>query len=250
MSTLVLLTLTGLGLGALYFLVASGLSLIFGLMDVLNFAHGALVTAGAYAAWRPDRPPALALGRRGGRGRVRRRRSRPLIEPVLIRPLYSRPKDQILVTVGLGLALPALRPGHLGRRRPPAHRAQAARRDRQPPRREGPHRPLRADRRRDRGARARSAVPGQDPVRPDRPRRRRGPGDGHRARHRRAQGVHPGLRDRRGARRAGRGARRRLLRQRLARSGHLAAGLRVHRRGDRRDGRTDGVALRRGGASG
>ncbi|MEK9162931.1 MAG: branched-chain amino acid ABC transporter permease, partial [Chloroflexota bacterium] len=32
--------LSGLTLGALYFMVSSGLSLIFGLMDVLNFAHG------------------------------------------------------------------------------------------------------------------------------------------------------------------------------------------------------------------
>ena len=42
MSTFVLLTITGLGLGAMYFLIASGLSLIYGLMGVLNFAHGAL----------------------------------------------------------------------------------------------------------------------------------------------------------------------------------------------------------------
>ena len=40
MSTFVLLTIAGLGLGAVYFLVASGLSLIYGLMGVLNFAHG------------------------------------------------------------------------------------------------------------------------------------------------------------------------------------------------------------------
>ncbi len=51
MSTVVLLVVTGLGLGALYFLIASGLSLIFGLMDVLNFAHGAFLTIGAYATW-------------------------------------------------------------------------------------------------------------------------------------------------------------------------------------------------------
>ena len=41
MSTFVLLTITGFGLGAMYFLIASGLSLIYGLMGVLNFAHGA-----------------------------------------------------------------------------------------------------------------------------------------------------------------------------------------------------------------
>ncbi|WP_194893322.1 branched-chain amino acid ABC transporter permease [Catenulispora pinisilvae] len=112
MSTLVLLTLTGLGLGALYFLIASGLSLIFGLMDVLNFAHGALVTAGAYAAWRltGHLPFAVAIAAAIATGAA----LAALIETVLIRPLYSRPKDQILVTVGLGLALPALVQGIWG----------------------------------------------------------------------------------------------------------------------------------------
>ena len=47
MSTLVLTLITGVGLGALYFLVASGLSLIYGLMHVLNFAHGAFLTLSA-----------------------------------------------------------------------------------------------------------------------------------------------------------------------------------------------------------
>ena len=51
MSTFVLLTITGLGLGAMYFLIASGLSLIYGLMGVLNFAHGLFLTVGAYATW-------------------------------------------------------------------------------------------------------------------------------------------------------------------------------------------------------
>ena len=51
MSTWILLTITGLGLGAMYFLIASGLSLIYGLMGVLNFAHGAFLTVGAYATW-------------------------------------------------------------------------------------------------------------------------------------------------------------------------------------------------------
>ncbi len=40
--------LSGATLAALYFLVASGLSLIFGLMDVLNFAHGVFFVLGAY----------------------------------------------------------------------------------------------------------------------------------------------------------------------------------------------------------
>src|SRR6185369_10032759 len=40
-----------LGLAGLYFLVASGLSLVFGLADVLNFAHGLFLSVGAYATW-------------------------------------------------------------------------------------------------------------------------------------------------------------------------------------------------------
>jgi branched-chain amino acid transport system permease protein len=40
--------LSGITLAAIYFLIASGLSLIFGLMDVLNFAHGAIFSFGAY----------------------------------------------------------------------------------------------------------------------------------------------------------------------------------------------------------
>jgi branched-chain amino acid transport system permease protein len=43
--------LSGVTLAALYFLIASGVSLIFGLMDVLNFAHGSLFMLGAYVGW-------------------------------------------------------------------------------------------------------------------------------------------------------------------------------------------------------
>src|SRR5207248_5936201 len=51
MSTFLLLTVTGVGLAAMYFLIASGLSLIYGLMGVLNFAHGAFITVGSYGTW-------------------------------------------------------------------------------------------------------------------------------------------------------------------------------------------------------
>src|SRR5512137_2471267 len=44
-------TLSGLTLGSLYFMVAAGLTLIFGLMDVLNFAHGAMFMLGGYLGW-------------------------------------------------------------------------------------------------------------------------------------------------------------------------------------------------------
>jgi branched-chain amino acid transport system permease protein len=55
------IALSGLTLGALYFLVASGLSLIFGLMDVLNFAHGALFMIGAYVGFTSYANPRLIL---------------------------------------------------------------------------------------------------------------------------------------------------------------------------------------------
>lgn len=114
MSTIVLLTLTGLGLAALYFLVASGLSLVFGLADVLNFAHGLFLSVGAYATWwaagnLPGAGPsgfgfvlAVAFGVLAGAvvGMA--------VELVMIRPLYSRTIEQVLVTVGLSLAGVAL----------------------------------------------------------------------------------------------------------------------------------------------
>lgn len=112
MSTVVLLAMTGLGLGALYFLIASGLSLIFGLMDVLNFAHGAFLTCGAYAAWwaggRYGFAAALVAGVLVGTVVA------TAVELALIRPLYTRQREQILVTVGLGLAVPALISGVWG----------------------------------------------------------------------------------------------------------------------------------------
>lgn len=115
MDTFVLLTITGLGLGAMYFLIASGLSLIYGLMGVLNFAHGAFLTAGAYATWwfsdkldgqiGPLLPRFLLAAVFGlATGAV----VAALVELVLIRPLYRRHIEQVLVTVGLSLALVAL----------------------------------------------------------------------------------------------------------------------------------------------
>ncbi|HUS16722.1 MAG TPA: branched-chain amino acid ABC transporter permease [Chloroflexia bacterium] len=53
--------LSGLTLGALYFLITSGLSLIFGLMDVLNFAHGLFFMFGAYIGYTLYANPRLIL---------------------------------------------------------------------------------------------------------------------------------------------------------------------------------------------
>jgi branched-chain amino acid transport system permease protein len=113
-STFVLLTITGFGLGAMYFLIASGLSLIYGLMGVLNFAHGLFLTVGSYGTWWMEthltgidsvtvRYVVAALI-----GLVIGAVFATLVELVLIRPLYRRHIEQVLVTVGLALAGTAL----------------------------------------------------------------------------------------------------------------------------------------------
>jgi branched-chain amino acid transport system permease protein len=114
MSTFVLLTITGFGLGAMYFLIASGLSLIYGLMGVLNFAHGLFLTVGAYGTWWLETHltgigsvtlryvVAAVIGLAIGAAFA------TLVELILIRPLYRRHIEQVLVTVGLSLAGVAL----------------------------------------------------------------------------------------------------------------------------------------------
>lgn len=108
LDTVVSIVLQGLTMGMLFFLIASGLSLIFGLMDVLNFAHGSIFMAGAYVAWAafeglakpiPDTNlrfiVALVTGTAAGAviGAV--------MEMAFIRPLYKRPIFQVVLTLGL-----------------------------------------------------------------------------------------------------------------------------------------------------
>jgi len=49
-STWVTLTVAGLAMGLIVFVIASGLTLVFGLMDVLNFGHGVFIATGAFVA--------------------------------------------------------------------------------------------------------------------------------------------------------------------------------------------------------
>ncbi|CAM3374182.1 branched-chain amino acid ABC transporter permease [Stackebrandtia soli] len=107
METFLLLTVTGLGLASLYFLVSSGLSLIFGLMDVLNFAHGAFLTCGGYLAWViVDATGSFTLGVLIAVPAVAALAA--LIEVTLLRRWYGNHVPQILLTVGLLLAITAL----------------------------------------------------------------------------------------------------------------------------------------------
>jgi branched-chain amino acid transport system permease protein len=118
MSTLVLLLVTGVGLGALYFLVASGLSLIYGLMHVLNFAHGAFLSLGGLLGWEVGRR--VGDGTWGGLlasmavGMLVGALFAIVTELVFIRRLYNRHIEQVLVTVGIGLAAVALFEGIWG----------------------------------------------------------------------------------------------------------------------------------------
>jgi branched-chain amino acid transport system permease protein len=117
------LTIAGLAMGMLIFLVASGLTLIFGLMDVLNFAHGALFSWGAYVGFTvfvtlnrtfgwADSPSvalnallllaaiaatmlvAVALG--------------ILLERIIVRPVYGQHMFQILITLGATIVMEEL----------------------------------------------------------------------------------------------------------------------------------------------
>lgn len=116
MSTFTLLAITGIGLGGLYFLVASGLTLIFGLMRVLNFAHGAFLLVGGYFAWWLGSH--LGGGAAGASGAafvaslgvalVTGAVVGLLTERILVRPLYGREVAQVLATVGLTLVVGAL----------------------------------------------------------------------------------------------------------------------------------------------
>lgn len=105
LSTLLAQVFTGLVLGMIYVLLAIGLSLIFGLMTVVNFAHGALYMLGAYfgvflltytkSFWVALIVAPLMVGALG-----------LLMERFLIRRLYGRsPDDPLLLTFGLSLIL-------------------------------------------------------------------------------------------------------------------------------------------------
>lgn len=119
MSTFVLILFTGIGLGALYFLVASGLSLIYGLMGVLNFAHGTFLTVGAFVGlWlmqsifnSSNTIPFFAAMVIGG---LAAGLFALLMEQLLIKKLYERHIDQALVTVGVSLVVGALLAGWFG----------------------------------------------------------------------------------------------------------------------------------------
>lgn len=101
MSTVII----GLSLGMLLFLLASGLTLIFGMLGVINFAHGALYMLGAYLAFdiqlRTGSFIAGLIVATAGVGLAGL-----AIERLALRPLYSRPHFyQLILTFGFILVM-------------------------------------------------------------------------------------------------------------------------------------------------
>ena len=111
-STWLTLTVAGLAMGMIIFIIASGLTLVFGLMDVLNFGHGVFIALGAFVAttvmglmgdwtgsdqlWRnlvavfPAMLVAMAVA--GAVGLA--------FERFIVRPVYGQHLKQILITMG------------------------------------------------------------------------------------------------------------------------------------------------------
>jgi branched-chain amino acid transport system permease protein len=111
-STWVTLTVAGLAMGMIIFIIASGLTLIFGLMDVLNFGHGVFIALGAFVAtsvlgamgdwtgspelWRNLIAVLLAMG-------VAMAVAAAVglaFERFIVRPVYGQHLKQILITMG------------------------------------------------------------------------------------------------------------------------------------------------------
>ena len=104
MSGILIPTLvSGLLLGSLYALMASGLSLVWTTLGVFNFAHGALMTLGAYAAWTVSVQLGLGLGLGMLAGVAVAALAGVLIELLLVRPFYDN-RAMMLVTVMTTLA--------------------------------------------------------------------------------------------------------------------------------------------------
>jgi len=111
-STWVTLSVAGLAMGLIIFIIASGLTLIFGLMDVLNFGHGVFIALGAFVATSvmtgmADWSTADSVGRNlvavfiamlaamlaaGVLGLA--------FERIIVRPVYGQHLKQILITMG------------------------------------------------------------------------------------------------------------------------------------------------------
>ncbi|MDN4038309.1 branched-chain amino acid ABC transporter permease [Massilia sp. YIM B02443] len=110
--TWVTLSVAGLAMGMMIFIMASGLTLVFGLMSVLNFGHGAFVSVGAFAAtmvllpmrgWLEVDSLLLNLGVLGLAVLLAMLVTGLLgwaFERIIIMPVYGQHLKQILITMG------------------------------------------------------------------------------------------------------------------------------------------------------
>ncbi len=111
-SSWMTLTVSGLAMGMMIFIMASGLTLVFGLMDVINFGHGAFVSVGAFVGV----SVLIALGDWTGTASLLLNMSAVFLavvaammvtgimgwgfERIIVKPVYGAHLKQILVTVG------------------------------------------------------------------------------------------------------------------------------------------------------
>ena len=112
MDTLLIHVLNSLLYAAVLFLIAGGLSLIYGVMRIVNLAHDNLYAFGAFvAAWAVGllvggATPLSLLYLALAAGAVAAAALGAVLEPTLLRPLYKRPEEyQLLITFGLQLVL-------------------------------------------------------------------------------------------------------------------------------------------------
>ncbi|HEV8692154.1 MAG TPA: branched-chain amino acid ABC transporter permease [Ideonella sp.] len=111
-STWLTLTIAGLAMGLIVFIIASGLTLVFGLMDVLNFGHGVFIAFGAFVA------TSVMGGMAGWAGGASALQNLAAVfaamlaamavagaigwafERLIVRPVYGQHLKQILITMG------------------------------------------------------------------------------------------------------------------------------------------------------
>lgn len=111
MDTLVIQILNSLFYASILFLIASGLTLVYGVMRIVNMAHGNLYALGAYvAAWSvglvAGSVPPAALFLLLLVGAAAAALAGAILEPTMLRPLYRRAEEyQLLITFGLLLIL-------------------------------------------------------------------------------------------------------------------------------------------------
>ena len=107
----------GLSMGSIFLLIALGLALSFGLMNIINLAHGEFIMIGAYTTYSLQQAASSFTG--GPAAGYTYLISIPvaflvagaagfMIERLLIRHLYGRSLDTLLATWGVGLALQQL----------------------------------------------------------------------------------------------------------------------------------------------